>query len=219
MPGIERISQTRLVPVCVIDDVATAIPAAQAMLQGGVDIMEITLRTSAGLRAIEQVARACPEMLVGAGTVLSLESCKQAIDSGAQFIVSPGFDPNIVSYCIEQSVVVLPGCVTPTEITVARNAGLCAVKFFPASVYGGIRAIKALAAPFSGMKFVPTGGVDAKNLAEYLVPEVLAVGGGWLCDKEALFRGDYARITAVCAESAGIVSEARLNTAAGSVHS
>lgn len=211
MTVIERIGKTRLVPVCVIEDAATAIPAARAMLQGGVDIMEITLRTSAGLDAIERVANGCPETLVGAGTVLSLDSCKRAIASGAQFVVSPGFDPIIVSYCIEQNVVVLPGCVTPTEITAALNAGLGAVKFFPASVYGGVRAIKALAAPFSGMKFVPTGGVDAKNLAEYLVPEVLAVGGGWLCDKVALHNGEYAKIAAVCADSVQIVSEARPN--------
>lgn len=211
MTVIERIGKTRLVPVCVIEDAATAIPAARAMLQGGVDIMEITLRTSAGLDAIERVANGCPETLVGAGTVLSLDSCKRAIASGAQFVVSPGFDPIIVSYCIEQNVVVLPGCVTPTEITAALNAGLGAVKFFPASVYGGVRAIKALAAPFSGMKFVPTGGVDAKNLAEYLVPEVLAVGGGWLCDKAALHNGEYAKIAAVCADSVRIVSEARPN--------
>ena len=209
MSVLERIGKTRLVPVCVIDDAATAVPAARAMLQGGVDIMEITLRTSAGLDAIERVADGCPEILVGAGTVLSPEDCKKAVARGAQFIVSPGFDPIIVTYCIEQNVAVLPGCVTPTEITAARNAGLGAVKFFPASVYGGVRAIKALAAPFSGMKFVPTGGVDAKNLAEYLVPEVLAVGGGWLCDKEALHNGEYAKLTAVCAESVRIVSEAR----------
>ena len=128
---------------------------------------------------------------------------------GAQFIVSPGFDPIIVSYCIEHGIFVLPGCVTPTEITAARNAGLGAVKFFPAVVYGGIRAITALAAPFSGTKFVPTGGIDAGNLAEYLVPDILAVGGGWLCDKSALIKGDFSAITDACAKSMRIVAAAR----------
>ncbi len=209
MTAIDRMGKTRLVPVCVIENAATAIPAAKAMLSGGVDIMEITLRTPAALDAIELVSRNCRDMLVGAGTVLTLESCKMAVARGAQFIVSPGFDPIIVSYCIEHGIFVLPGCVTPTEITAARNAGLGAVKFFPAVVYGGIRAIKALAAPFSGTKFVPTGGIDAGNLAEYLVPDILAVGGGWLCDKSALIKGDFSAITDACAKSMRIVAAAR----------
>ncbi|HML67702.1 MAG TPA: bifunctional 4-hydroxy-2-oxoglutarate aldolase/2-dehydro-3-deoxy-phosphogluconate aldolase [Clostridia bacterium] len=206
MTVIERMGKTRLIPVCVIENAATATPAARAMLRGGVDIMEITLRTPAGLDAIELVSRDCPDMLVGAGTVLTLESCKTAVARGAQFIVSPGYDPIIVSYCIEHGIFVLPGCVTSTEITVARNAGLGAVKFFPAGVYGGIRAIRALAAPFSGTKFVPTGGIDARNLAEYLVPDVLAVGGGWLCERSALIKGDFEAITDACAESMRIVA-------------
>jgi 2-dehydro-3-deoxyphosphogluconate aldolase/(4S)-4-hydroxy-2-oxoglutarate aldolase len=209
MTVFERMGKTRLVPVCVIQDASTALPAARAMLRGGVDIMEITLRTPAGLDAISAVARGCPETLVGAGTVLSLGDCRAAIERGAQFIVSPGFDPAVVSYCLEHGVAVLPGCVTPTELTAARNAGLGTVKFFPATTFGGIHAIKALAAPFAGMQFVPTGGINAKNLADYLVDEVLAVGGGWLCSKRALAQCDYSAIAAACSESVGIVAMKR----------
>ncbi|GHV72748.1 2-dehydro-3-deoxy-phosphogluconate aldolase [Spirochaetia bacterium] len=199
----ERISNTYLVPVVVIDDAARAVDTAKALLAGGVDIMEITLRTSAGLDAIAKVSAACPDVLVGAGTVLSLSSCKEAIAGGAQFIVSPGFDPVIVEYCLKNDIAVFPGCVTPTEITAAIKAGLRALKFFPANVYGGVTAIKALSGPFPEIKFIPTGGVDLNNLADYCIPEVFAVGGGWLC------AGDYASMTQVCAQSAAIVKQHR----------
>jgi len=205
----EKIAATYLVPVVVMDDAARAVDTAKAMFAGGVDIMEITLRTAAGLDAIGEVAKNCPDILVGAGTVLSLDKCKEAVARGAKFIVSPGFDPDIVRYCVQNGVDILPGCVTPTEITAAINMGLSAVKFFPANVYGGIKAIKALAGPFSTIKFVPTGGVDASNLAEYISPSILAVGGGWLCDKKAVNTGNYAAITQVCAEAVKIVRDHR----------
>ncbi len=205
----ERIANTYLVPVVVIDDAKRAVDTAKAMLAGGVDIMEITLRTEAGLDAIEEVAKNCPEMLVGAGTVLTLEKCKQAIARGAKFIVSPGFDPEIVAYCVKNGVDIVPGCVTPTEITAAINAGLSIVKFFPANVYGGIKAIKALSGPFGDIKFVPTGGVDLTNLAEYIIPAVHAIGGGWLCDKKLINSGDYEAITKICEQSVAIVKQQR----------
>ena len=205
----DRIAATYLVPVVVMDDAAKAVDTANAMLTGGVDIMEITLRTDAGLDSIEAVAKKCPDVLVGAGTVLSLEQCREALHRGANFIVSPGYDPEIVEYCIKNKVEVLPGCVTPTEITAAAKMGLSVLKFFPANVYGGIKAIKALAGPFPHIKFVPTGGVSAANLAEYVTPAVFAVGGGWLCDRKAVNSGDFAAITAACAQSVRIVGENR----------
>lgn len=209
MTNRERIHQTYLVPVVVMDDAARAVPTAKALLAGGVDVMEITLRTAAGLDAIEAVAKGCPDMLVGAGTVLTLDQCKQAVARGAKFVVSPGFDPAVVDFCVKNGVDILPGCVTPTEITAAMTAGLSVVKFFPATVYGGISAIKALSGPFPQVKFVPTGGVGLANLKEYVHPAIHAIGGGWLCEKAAINSGDYGAITEICARSVAIVKEVR----------
>lgn len=206
---MERIAAAYLVPVVVMDDAKRAVDTAKAMFAGGVDIMEITLRTDAGLDSIAEVSKNCPEVLVGAGTVLSLDKCKEAIGLGAKFIVSPGFDPAIVEYCRQSGVPILPGCVTPTEITAAINMGLSAVKFFPANVYGGIKAIKALAGPFPNIKFVPTGGVDLANLSEYITPAVFAIGGGWLCNRDDVNKGNYESITKVCSQSVEIVKQKR----------
>jgi 2-dehydro-3-deoxyphosphogluconate aldolase/(4S)-4-hydroxy-2-oxoglutarate aldolase len=203
----ERIGAAYLVPVTVMDDAARAVDAAKAIAAGGLDVMEITLRTGAGLPSIEAVAKNCPGIVVGAGTVLSLDACRQAMAAGAAFIVSPGFDPGIVEYCLKNGVAVFPGCVTPTEITAAMKAGLEVVKFFPANVYGGAKAIKALAGPFPNIRFVPTGGVDLSNLADFVMPQVFAVGGGWLCDRKAVNAGDYASITEACVRSAAIVQK------------
>jgi 2-dehydro-3-deoxyphosphogluconate aldolase/(4S)-4-hydroxy-2-oxoglutarate aldolase len=134
---LKRIGDTYLIPVVVMDDAERSPDTAKALAAGGVDIMEITLRTEAGLASIEKTAGACPDMVVGAGTVLDLEQCREALARGAQFIVSPGYDPDIVEYCLEHNTAVFPGCVTPTEITAALKAGLNTVKFFPANVYGG----------------------------------------------------------------------------------
>ncbi|MDR2020782.1 MAG: bifunctional 4-hydroxy-2-oxoglutarate aldolase/2-dehydro-3-deoxy-phosphogluconate aldolase [Treponema sp.] len=205
----KRIGAVRLVPVVVMDDAARAADAARAMLAGGVDIMEITLRTDAGLASIEAVAKSCPGVLVGGGTVLTLDHCKEAIRRGARFIVSPGYDPVIVEHCLSAGIDVFPGCVTPTEITAALKAGLRVLKFFPASVYGGIKAIKALAGPFPQVSFIPTGGVDLSNLGDYITPAVFAVGGGWLCDRKAVNAGDYGAITAICEQSVKLVKERR----------
>ena len=180
------------------------------MLAGGVDVMEITFRTAAAAEAIRNVAAECPEMLVGAGTVLTVEQCEKAVALGAKFIVSPGFDAEIVDWCVERGVAVTPGCVTPTEIMAALKRGLSVVKFFPAGIYGGLKAMKALAAPFGQVKFIPTGGVSADNLAEYAAaPFVHAVGGSWLCPKADVAAGNFARIAELCAQSRRIVDDAR----------
>lgn len=210
MNALERLRNAGVVPVVVLERAEDAVPAARAMLAGGVDVMEITFRTAAATEAIRNVAAECPEMLVGAGTVLTVEQCEKAVALGAKFIVSPGFDAEIVDWCVERGVAVAPGCVTPTEIMAALKRGLSVVKFFPAGIYGGLKAMKALAAPFGQVKFIPTGGVSADNLAEYAAaPFVHAVGGSWLCPKADVAAGNFARIAELCAQSRRIVDDAR----------
>lgn len=210
MNALERLRNAGVVPVVVLERAEDAVPAARAMLAGGVDVMEITFRTAAAAEAIRNVAAECPEMLVGAGTVLTVEQCEKAVALGTKFIVSPGFDAEIVDWCVERGVAVAPGCVTPTEIMAALKRGLSVVKFFPAGIYGGLKAMKALAAPFGQVKFIPTGGVSADNLAEYAAaPFVHAVGGSWLCPKADVAAGNFARIAELCAQSRRIVDDAR----------
>lgn len=203
----ERIAKTYLVPVVVLEDSANAVNTANAMLAGGVDIMEITLRTKAGIDSINQVSKNCPDTLVGAGTVITLDQCKAAIDAGARFIVSPGYNGEIVRHCIDQKINVFPGCVTPTEIMQAVNDGLHIIKFFPANVYGGIGAMKALRGPFPQIKFIPTGGVSLSNLAEYISPMILAIGGGWLCPTKEIDAHNFAAITEICKQSVKVIKE------------
>ncbi len=205
MNVMERLSNSGVVPVVVIEDVKNAVPAAEAMLRGGVDVMEITLRTAAGLDVIRTVAESCPDMQVGAGTVVTLDQCRQAVEAGAKFIVSPGFDRAVVEWCMENGVAVTPGCVTPSEIMQALALGVKVLKFFPANVYGGLSAMKALSGPFGDVRFIPTGGVNAQNLGEYLAaPYVFAVGGSWLCSKKDIADGKFDRIETLCAEARSI---------------
>ena len=202
MDVLARLARAGVVPVVVLEDAKDAVPTAKAMLNGGVDVMEITFRTAAAADSIKAVADSCPDMLVGAGTVLNLTQCKLAVEMGAKFIVSPGFDAEVVDWCIANNIPVTPGCVTPTEITAAVNRGLKVIKFFPANVYGGLNAMKNLAAPFVGIKFLPTGGVNAANIKEYIdAPFIHAVGGSWVCPKDAVKAGDWDKITALCAEA------------------
>ena len=202
MDVFSRLSRAGVVPVVVIDDAKDAVPTANAMVAGGVDVMEITFRTAAAPDAIKAVSENCPDMLVGAGTILNLEQCKLAVEMGAKFIVSPGFDANVVGWCIENNIAVTPGCVTPTEITAAVNMGLKVVKFFPANVYGGLNAMKNLSAPFVGVKFMPTGGVNADNIREYITaPFIHAVGGSWVCPKADIAAGNWEKITNLCLEA------------------
>lgn len=169
---------------------------------GGIDVMEITFRTAAAADSIKAVSESCPNMLVGAGTVITLDQCKKAVECGAKFIVSPGFDPEVVKWCVESGVTVTPGCVTPTEIMAAMKLGLNVVKFFPANVYGGLSAMKGLSGPFGGIKFIPTGGVNAQNVGEYIsAPFIHAVGGSWVCPRADIAAGNFDKITALCAEA------------------
>jgi len=202
----EKIAQAYLIPVVVMDKADRAADAAGALLAGGVKVMEITLRTAAALDAIENAAKAYPNLLIGAGTVLSVEKCREAVSRGASFVVSPGYDQEIVDFCQKNNVVVFPGCVTPTEITAAVKSGLEVVKFFPAHVYGGAAGIRGLSGPFPDIKFIPTGGIDAGNLEEFVIPQVFAIGGGWLCERKAVNAGDFRAITAACEVSLGMVN-------------
>ena len=199
MTVMERLANSIVVPVVVLDKVEDAIPTAKAMAAGGVDTMEITFRTACAPECIKAVAENCPDVLVGAGTIVNLDQCKLAIEMGAKFIVSPGFSDEIVGYCVANGIPVAPGCVTPTEIMAAMKHGLKMVKFFPANVYGGLNAMKNLSAPFVGLKFLPTGGVNAANIKEYIdAPFIHAVGGSWVCPKADIAAGNWEKITQLC---------------------
>ena len=202
MDTFERFSHAGIVPVVVIDHAGDALPTARALLDGGVDVMEITFRTDAAAGAIRAVSEGCPEMLVGAGTVVTLAQCRQAVEAGARFIVAPGYDEEVVSWCVEKGVPILPGCVTPTEIMAAMKHGLTVLKFFPAGVYGGLSAMKALSGPFKGIKFVPTGGVGPQNAGEYgAAPFIHAVGGSWVCTQSDIASHNFERISQLCREA------------------
>ena len=208
MDVYSRISACGIVPVVVLNDAADAVPTAKAMLAGGISVMEITFRTAAAADSIRAVSTECPDMLVGAGTVITLEQCRLAVECGAKFIVAPGYDEEVVSWCCENNIPVTPGCVTPTEIMMAMKHGLKVLKFFPANVYGGLSAIKALSGPFGGIKFIPTGGVNAANIAEFAAsPFIFAVGGSWICPKADIAAHNWEKITALCAESRKAIAD------------
>ena len=202
MDIMKKLSNAGIVPVVVIDDAKDAVPTAQALLAGGIDVMEITFRTAAAPDAIKAVSDNCPDMLVGTGTVITLEQCQKAVEMGAKFIVSPGFDAEGVKWCVDNGVAITPGCVTPSEIMAAIKLGLNVVKFFPANVYGGLSAMKALSGPFGGIKFIPTGGVNAQNVGEYIsAPFIHAVGGSWVCPKADIAAGNWDKITRLCLDA------------------
>ena len=196
-----------LVPVVVIDDAASAVGLGRALVAGGLPVAEVTFRTPAARASIEAMA-AIPDLVVGAGTVRSPEQVTQAVEAGARYIVSPGLSAAVVRRCRELDVPVLPGAVTASEVQAAAELGLDTVKFFPAETSGGAAAIKALAAPFHDITFVPTGGIGPKNLADYLaVKAVVGVGGSWMCPREAVAQGDFATIERLCREAVELVAQ------------
>ena len=171
----------KVVPVVVIKDINETVPTLQALCDGNLPVAEITFRTACAEDAIRLGVKTFPNMYIGAGTVINVEQAKRAVDAGAKFIVSPGLSKEVALYCKEVGITYYPGCVTPTEIMEAISLGIDVIKFFPAGVYGGLKAIKALAGPFPQIKFLPTGGVDASNLKEFLSYEkIYAVGGSWM---------------------------------------
>lgn len=192
---LAQIGAMYLVPIVVIDKAADAKPLGEALAAGGLNCIEITFRTAAAAEAI-RTASQLPGMLVGAGTVLNVDTVKLAVDSGAKFIVSPGLNPKVVDYCAANRIAVMPGVATPTEIEMALDAGLDVVKFFPADALGGCKMLKAIAAPYGMMKFMPTGGITQQNLADYLkLPCVLACGGSWMVAKELIAAHNFASVT------------------------
>ena len=205
-----RIAELGIVPVAVLNDASKAVDLADALMAGGLPCAEITFRTSAAEEAIRCISTHCSEMLVGAGTVLSIEQVKRATEAGARFIVSPGFDPDVVDYCLNADIPIFPGCVTPSEVMQCAKRGLRVVKFFPAEQFGGVAAIKALGAPFADMAFIPTGGVNAANLHEYLAcSKVIACGGSWMVKASLIDEGDYETVAALTREAVDIVAQAR----------
>ena len=209
-PVIEALESQPVVPLVQADDPAVAVRTAEALCAGGLTVVEVVLRSDNALEGLRAIAAELSEVTAGAGTVLSAGQAEQAMDAGAQFIVSPGLDVDVVAVARRRGIPVLPGIVTPTELQRAFNLGLDVVKFFPASIAGGVPALRALASVFRSMRFMPTGGVSAGNLADFLaVPAVLACGGSWLTPGDAIERGDYDTVTALAREALEIASRAR----------
>lgn len=207
---LKRIQKVGIVPVVVLEDAKDAAPLAKALVEGGLPCAEVTFRTACAEECIKIMHEEYPELLLGAGTVLTTEQVDRAVAAGAEFIISPGFDPEIVDYCIAKNILVLPGCITPSELAQAVKRGLKIVKFFPAEQFGGLAAIKALAAPYVGLQFIPTGGVSAKNVREYLgYNRIVACGGSWMVKGDLVKAGDFEKIVELTKEAAEIVQEIR----------
>jgi len=195
MSALEVLAKHRLLPVIVIDDASHAGPLADALLAGGLPVAEVTLRTGAAEAAISEMARR-NDITVGAGTVLTVDLCKRAMDAGASYIVTPGFNSKVVKHCIDNRIPIIPGISTCTEIELAHDLGVTTVKFFPAESIGGAKALKAIGAPYAHVKFVPTGGITEKSMGEYLaIKQVLAVGGSWMVARDLLNGGKFDEIT------------------------
>lgn len=206
----DRISDLGLVPVVAINDIDTAFQMMSSLIEGGLPCVEVTYRTPYATKTIKNLSNHFPDALIGAGTVLTMKQARNAIDAGAKFVVSPGFDEEIVDFCIESETLVIPGCATATEIMRAIKKGLNIVKFFPAEQLGGTAIINALAAPFSNIKFVPSGGINANNLSGYLnCKHVLACSGSWMVKKSILESGDYHKIKQLTEQAVCIVKGVR----------
>lgn len=207
---LQKMGQIGIIPVVVLNDVKDAKPLAKALLDGGLPCAEVTFRTEAAEESIRVMAEEYPQLLVGAGTVLTTEQVDRAVAAGAKFIVSPGLNPKVVRYCLDKGVPVTPGVVTPGEIEKALELGLDVVKFFPAEPSGGLPMIKAMAAAYTKLKFMPTGGISAGNVADYLKSDkILACGGSWMVKGDMITAGEFDKITELCREAAELVKEIR----------
>ena len=206
----EKFQKFGVVPVVVLEDTKDAVPLAKALVEGGLPCAEVTFRTEAAEESIRLMTEQFPEMLVGAGTVLTVEQVDAAVRAGAKFIVSPGFDAEIVDYCLKNEIPVFPGCISPSEVAQAVKRGLKVVKFFPAEPAGGISMIKAMAAPYTGLKFMPTGGINAKNLGEYLsCDKIVCCGGSWMVKGELVKTGEFNKIRQLTEEARRLVDSIR----------
>ena len=207
---LTQIENTGIVPVVVLDDPKDAEPLAEALCSGGLPCAEVTFRTPAAAQSIRIMTEKFPHMLIGAGTVLTTEQVDSAVDAGAKFIVSPGLNPRIVKYCTERNIVITPGCANPSDVEQAIENGLDVVKFFPAEQAGGLAYIKAIAAPYAGIKFMPTGGINPKNVRDYLAYDrILACGGSWMVKGDLIRDGKFDEIRELVKEAANIVKESR----------
>ena len=212
-PLTERLRDGRIVPVIVIDDPNDAIPLGEALLAGGLSCAEITFRTARAGEALRRIAAEVPSLLAGAGTVLTPGQAAAARDAGAQFVVAPGFNPRVVDYCLERDIPVYPGVATPTEVEAAREKGLRVLKFFPAESMGGLAFLRAIAAPYVDVEFIPTGGINASNVASYLAfKKVVACGGSWMAPTEWIAAKQFDRVRE---ESRRAVSAASTERGAG----
>ncbi|MBP5197741.1 MAG: bifunctional 4-hydroxy-2-oxoglutarate aldolase/2-dehydro-3-deoxy-phosphogluconate aldolase [Lachnospiraceae bacterium] len=206
----EQFEKIGIIPVVVIDDAKDAAPLAKALLEGGLPCAEVTFRTAAAKETIKIISEKYPEMLVGAGTVLSTKQVDEAIEAGAKFIVSPGLNPKVVDYCLEKNIPVAPGVATPSEMELAMEKGLKVVKFFPAEPMGGLKFIKAVAAPYAELRFMPTGGINEENVREYLAYDrIIACGGSFMVKKELIKSGNFDEIKALTKKAADIVASVR----------
>ena len=206
----EQFYEYGVVPVVVLEEAKDALPLAKALVEGGLPCAEVTFRTEAAEESIRLMSEKYPEMLVGAGTVLTTKQVDRAAAAGAKFIVSPGFDPEIVDYCLEKKIPVFPGCITPSEAAQAVKRGLEVVKFFPAEQAGGVAMIKAMAAPYTMVKFMPTGGISAKNLKDYLsFGKILCCGGSWMVKGDMIRNGEFDKIRELTKEAVELVASIR----------
>lgn len=206
----EQFHEYGVVPVVVLEDAKDALPLADALREGGLPCAEVTFRTEAAEESIRLMSEKYPEMLVGAGTVLTTTQVDRAVAAGAKFIVSPGFDPEIVDYCLEKKIPVFPGCITPSEVAQAVKRGLKVVKFFPAEQAGGVAMIKAMAAPYTMVKFMPTGGISAKNLKDYLsFNKILCCGGSWMVKGDLVKNGEFDKIRELTKEAVELAASIR----------
>ena len=206
----EKFQKLGVVPVVVLEDTKDAVPLAKALVEGGLPCAEVTFRTEAAEESIRFMAEQFPEMLVGAGTVLTTEQVDAAVGAGAKFIVSPGLNPEIVKYCLEKNIAVTPGVVTPSEMAQAVELGLPLVKFFPAEPSGGLPMIHAVAAAYTTLKFMPTGGINPSNVRDYLKDDkIFACGGSWMLKGNLVDAGDFDKIKELTKEAADIVKEIR----------
>ena len=206
----ERFEDFGVVPVVVLDDVKDALPLAKALTEGGLPCAEVTFRTEAAEESIKVMAEAYPDMVVGAGTVLTIEQVDAAVKAGAKFIVSPGFDPEIVDYCLKKEIPIFPGCVTPSEVAQAVKRGLKVVKFFPAEPSGGVVMIKAMAAPYNQLRFMPTGGIGTQNLKDYLeFNKIICCGGSWMVKADLIKNGEFDKICKLTKEAKALAKSIR----------
>lgn len=207
---LKKIFEVGILPVVVLDDAKDAKDLAKALIEGGLPCAEVTFRTAAAEKSIRVISEAYPEMLVGAGTVLSVDQVKKAVAAGAKFIVSPGFDEEVVKYCLDNNISVTPGVCTPSDVQKGYKMGLDVLKFFPAEPSGGLSMIKAIAAPYTMMKFIPTGGINENNMEDYLkYDRILAIGGSWMVKSSLVKNGEFEKIKEMSKTAVARVKEIR----------